>query len=137
MDLLSTFEILADDLIQTDDILIDLNTDWTVGDAYQIVVNNRVREVEFHRVSPCGLVLFMDSQTKQITVVSLSHNKSGGDYHYQGKIVSKRSIGRHDCSVIAFSDSKTLHFNYHKPKTKRKTESSLTSFAIVSRSLSL
>jgi hypothetical protein len=120
MDLLNTFELYDNELIASDDVLIALDADWKLGDSYQIIVNNTVREIEYHKVSPCGLVLFADNQTKQITVVSLSHNKSGDKYRYQGKIITKISISRHDCSVIAFSDSKTLHFSYYKPKTKRK-----------------
>ena len=72
-DIISAFDINDTSVLQTDDLLIDLDSDWTDGDSYQIIVNDITREIELNKVSKCGLILFIDTHTNQVTVVSLSH----------------------------------------------------------------
>lgn len=119
-DITNIFDISESDLPESGELLIDLENDWHDGDSYQIVVNGMVREIEFNKVSQCGLVLFVDSSSKQITVVSLLHNKSSNKYHYQGKILFLYSNGRNECRVTEFENNHKIKYVFKKSKTKKK-----------------
>jgi hypothetical protein len=113
-DVIKLFDLNVDTLQLSSnvDLLIDLNNNWFDADSYQITVNNIVREIDFNKVSKCGLVLFIDSTTSQVTVLSLNKNKSSFDLKYidYGKILLKFQDGDEVCIVTEFKDSKSILF---------------------------
>jgi hypothetical protein len=108
-------------------LLIDLDNDWFDADAYQISVNGIVRMNEKFKVSKCGLIVFIDTYNKQITVLSLSHNKSSTLYEYKdyGHVLFQISTGRDICIVTEFKDTNIIKFKFRKSGSRRNKKETL------------
>jgi hypothetical protein len=108
-------------------LLIDLENDWTDADAYQISVNGTVRENEKYKISKCGLIVFIDTYNKQITVLSLSCNKSSTTYKYKdrGHVLFQISSGRDICIVTEFKDTNVIKFKFKKSGSRRNKKETL------------
>lgn len=106
------------------DILVDLDSKWTDGDSYQIIIQNNdngiIRNIEMYKVSKNNLILFLDSFSKQATVLNLDHNNSSSTYSFKENpvILFSYQSGRNQCTV--YEENNKLHYSYKKAKTRKK-----------------
>lgn len=116
-DVISEFELL--DNFEDYNLFIDLHSEWTDSEPYQINVNGTVRNIEISKVSINDLIVFIDTFSKQVTVLSLKNNKSSNSYHYQGETILHKQVGSKICYLKRFKNTKTLKLFINFPENKK------------------
>lgn len=99
------------------DLLVVLDSDWKDSpEPYQIEVNGVIREIECSKVNKHNEILFIDTESKQVTVLSLEHNKSSTQYKYRGETILYAQVGYKSISLVSFYDTLILTKSLKKGK---------------------
>tara|TARA_Y100000588_G_scaffold240585_2_gene254357 strand:+ start:5442 stop:5897 length:456 start_codon:yes stop_codon:yes gene_type:complete len=111
------FSISADQIPTDCDLLVILDSDWKDSpEPYQIEVNGVIREIEGSKVNKHNEILFIDTESKQVTVLSLEHNKSSTQYKYRGETILYAQVGYKSISLVSFYDTLILTKSLKKGK---------------------
>ena len=111
------FSISADQIPTDCDLLVILDSDWKDSpEPYQIEVNGIIREIEGSKVNKHNEILFIDTESKQVTVLSLEHNKSSTQYKYRGETILYAQVGYKSISLVSFYDTLILTKSLKKGK---------------------
>jgi hypothetical protein len=98
-------------------LLVVLDSDWKDSpEPYQIEVNGVIREIECSKVNKHNEILFIDTESKQVTVLSLEHNKSSTQYKYRGETILYAQVGYKSISLVSFYDTLILTKSLKKGK---------------------
>lgn len=111
------FSISAEQIPTDCDLLVVLDSDWKdSSEPYQIEVNGVIREIEGSKVNKHNEILFIDTESKQVTVLSLEHNKSSTQYKYRGETILYAQVGYKSISLVSFYDTLILTKSLKKGK---------------------
>tara|TARA_Y100001960_G_scaffold331799_1_gene429986 strand:+ start:1426 stop:1881 length:456 start_codon:yes stop_codon:yes gene_type:complete len=111
------FSISADQIPTDCDLLVILDSDWKDSpEPYQIEVDGVIREIEGSKVNKHNEILFIDTESKQVTVLSLEHNKSSTQYKYRGETILYAQVGYKSISLVSFYDTLILTKSLKKGK---------------------
>jgi hypothetical protein len=111
------FSISVEQIPTNCDLLVVLDSDWKDSpEPYQIEVNGVIREIECSKVNKHNEILFIDTESKQVTVLSLEHNKSSTQYKYRGETILYAQVGYKSISLVSFYDTLILTKSLKKGK---------------------
>lgn len=111
------FSISVDQIPIDCDLLVVLDSDWKDSpEPYQIEVNGVIREIEGSKVNKYNEILFIDTESKQVTVLSLEHNKSSTQYKYRGETILYAQVGYKSISLVSFYETLILTKSLKKGK---------------------
>lgn len=111
------FSISADQIPTDCDLLVILDSDWKDSpEPYQIEVNGVIREIEGSKVNKHNEILFIDTESKQVTVLSLKHNKSSTQYKYRGETILYAQVGYKSISLVSLYETLILTKSLKKGK---------------------